>query len=115
MIATFSDTVACAIDVQEALAGHDVIRLRCGIYIGDVVFENEDVFGEWVNVAARHEALAEPGQIAISDTAYNSLDGSMGQQFSGGNTHEQKKFLTPSPYCGGLVKSGSRLRPLLQK
>lgn len=79
MITPISDAVACAIDVQEALAGHDVIRLRCGIHNGDVVFENEDVFGEGVKVAARLEALAEPGQIAISDTAYNSLDGSMGQ------------------------------------
>ncbi len=92
MITTISDAVACAIDVQEALAGHDVIRLHCGIYIGDVVFENEDVFGDGVNVAARLDALAEPGRIAISDTAYNGLDGSMGQQFSGGNTHEQKNF-----------------------
>ncbi len=92
---SISDAVACAIEVQEALADHDIIRLRCGIHIGDVVFEDEDIFGEGVNVSARLEAPAEPGQIAISDMAYNSLDGAAGLQFFGGDTHKLKNVVRP--------------------
>jgi TolB-like protein len=65
------------------------------LHIGDVVFEAEDVFGDGVNVAARLEQLAEPGQIAISDTAYHSLDGVLASQFIGGNPHELKNVSRP--------------------
>ncbi|MBT4490912.1 MAG: hypothetical protein HOK30_01075 [Rhodospirillaceae bacterium] len=86
--ASVSDAVDCAIRFQEGLAGHDIIRLRAGIHIGEVVFEDEDVFGEGVNVAARLEELAEPGEVLISDTVQNSLDKRSAQDFSGGDSHQ---------------------------
>jgi adenylate cyclase len=80
---SISDAVACAIAIQNGLTDHDIIKLRIGIHTGEVIFEVDDLFGDGVNVAARLEALAEPGQVLISDTARNSLDGKTLQQFKG--------------------------------
>ncbi len=92
---SISDAVACAIAIQLGLEGHEIINLRIGIHTGEVVFEADDVFGEGVNVAARLEALAEPGQVLISDTARNSLDGKTVEQFAGGESHELKNIDRP--------------------
>ncbi|MBT7759246.1 MAG: adenylate/guanylate cyclase domain-containing protein, partial [Rhodospirillaceae bacterium] len=40
------DAVNCALQVQENLAGHDIIKLRIGIHIGDIVHEDEDIYGD---------------------------------------------------------------------
>jgi adenylate cyclase len=92
---SISDAVSCAIDIQTGLESHDLIRLRMGIHIGEVVFEHEDVFGDGVNVAARLETLASPSQLLISDTAYNSLDTKTGKLFRGGGTHQLKNISRP--------------------
>src|SRR5262245_61573792 len=67
------DAVHCAIEIQRAkskAAAPDGRRLtyRIGINLGDVIVEGEDIHGDGVNVAARLEALAEPGGVAISGT-----------------------------------------------
>ncbi len=93
--ASVSDAVDCALRIQEGVAGHAVIRLRTGIHIGDVVFEEEDVFGDGVNVAARLEELAKPGEVLISDTAHQSLDGKAAAQFSDGNSRQLKNIARP--------------------
>lgn len=92
---SISDAVACAVAIQDGLAGHDTIRLRIGIHTGEVVFEADDVFGDGVNVAARLESLADPGQVLISDTAHNGLDGKAAKLFKGGETHELKNIARP--------------------
>jgi len=92
---SISDAVACAIAIQDSLSGHDTIRLRIGIHIGEVVFEADDVFGDGVNIAARLEAIAEPGQVLISDTALSSLDKKAAQQFIGGETKKLKNVDRP--------------------
>src|SRR5215468_8693510 len=67
------DALRCAVEVQREMAGRDPgvlpdnrIEFRIGINVGDVVVENGDIFGDGVNVAARLEALAEPGGICVS-------------------------------------------------
>src|SRR5215469_6354727 len=67
------DAVRCAAEVQRAMIDREVgmsedrrIRFRIGINLGDVIVEDADIFGDGVNVAARLEALAEPGGICIS-------------------------------------------------
>jgi adenylate cyclase len=90
-----SDAVDCAIEIQTGLANHKIIKLRIGIHTGDVTFRNEDIFGDGVNVAARLESLAEPGQVLISDSAHHSLDGKAGARFVGGETHELKNITRP--------------------
>jgi adenylate cyclase len=67
------DAVRCAVEVQRGMAERNTgtppekrIEFRIGINLGDVIAEGEDIFGDGVNIAARLEALAEPGGICIS-------------------------------------------------
>src|SRR6476660_7325360 len=67
------DAVRCAVEVQRRMAKRnagsqleDRIEFRIGINLGDVIAEEHDIFGDGVNVAARLEALAEPGGICVS-------------------------------------------------
>jgi adenylate cyclase len=71
--ASVVDAVRCAVAVQRAMIDREAgmpedrrIRFRIGINLGDVIVEDDDIFGDGVNVAARLEALAEPGGICIS-------------------------------------------------
>jgi len=75
-LAEFASVVAavrCAVEVQRGMAERNAgappekrIEFRVGINLGDVIAEEEDIFGDGVNVAARLEALAEPGGICLS-------------------------------------------------
>jgi TolB-like protein/class 3 adenylate cyclase len=67
------DAVRCAVEVQRGMIDREPevrddrrIRFRIGINLGDVIVEEHDIFGDGVNVAARLEALAEPGGICVS-------------------------------------------------
>jgi DNA-binding winged helix-turn-helix (wHTH) protein len=57
------DAVQCAVAVQKALAKAQEMRFRIGVHVGDVIVQGENLFGDGVNIAARLEALAEPGGI----------------------------------------------------
>ncbi len=50
------------------------IRLRMGINLGDIIVESDDIYGDGVNIAARLEALAQPGDIVISESAVQTTD-----------------------------------------
>jgi adenylate cyclase len=67
------DAVRCAVDVQRVMADRNAaipaerrIELRIGINLGDVIIDEGDVFGDGVNIAARLEAIAEPGGICVN-------------------------------------------------
>src|SRR5215470_3765931 len=67
------DAVRCAVQIQRGMVGREPelpeerrIRFRIGINLGDVIVEEQDIFGDGVNVTARLEALADPGGICIS-------------------------------------------------
>src|SRR5438270_10721230 len=71
--ASVIDAVRCAVEVQRGMADRNAgappekrIEFRVGINLGDVIAEEHDIFGDGVNVAARLEALAEPGGICVS-------------------------------------------------
>ena len=61
------------IDREPAVPDERRIRFRIGINLGDVIVESDDIFGDGVNVAARLEALAEPGGICISRTVRDQI------------------------------------------
>jgi adenylate cyclase len=61
------DAVNCARELQDALVENPDLRLRIGIHIGDVLFGDNNVWGDGVNVASRIHALAPPGGICISE------------------------------------------------
>ena len=71
------DSVTCAMAWQERVAEHEaevdtseVLQFRIGINLGDVIVEDGDIHGDGVNVAARLENLAQPGEICLSDDVY---------------------------------------------
>src|SRR6187551_1592367 len=70
---TVSDAVNAAINIQETCNTLHDFQLRIGIHLGEVVFENEDVFGDGVNIASRIQAIAMPGGIYISESIYNII------------------------------------------
>jgi adenylate cyclase len=74
------DAVTCAIEIQKSVREHDAgepedrrIQFRIGINVGDVIVDGNDIYGDGVNVAARIEALAEPGGIFISRSAADQV------------------------------------------
>jgi adenylate cyclase len=74
------DAVECAVEVQEAIARENANRaagaqmhFRIGIHLGDVIVEGANLFGDGVNIAARLEALAEPGGICLSGAVRDQI------------------------------------------
>ena len=67
------EAVGCALEIQRTLRDDPELSLRIAIHIGDVVFEEGDVFGDGVNVASRIEPLAAPGGICISERVYDDI------------------------------------------
>jgi adenylate cyclase len=79
LLAEFPSTVQavrCAIGVQERLRGGE-LQLRIGVHQGDVVVDGDDLLGDGVNVAARLEALAEPGGICVSGRVREDATGKL--------------------------------------
>src|SRR6202022_3236119 len=78
--ASVVDAVRCAAEVQRGMLDREPevaderrIRWRIGVNLGDVIADGDDIFGDGVNVAARLEALAEPGGICISGTVRDHI------------------------------------------
>jgi adenylate cyclase len=76
------DAVRSAVEVQRRMAEQNAavpqdqrIEFCIGIHVGDIIFEEDDVFGDGVNIAARLEEIAEPGGICMSESAYREIRG----------------------------------------
>ena len=67
------DAVNCARDVQAATKGSSELRLRIGIHLGDVIFSNDNAWGDGINIASRIHALAPPGSICVSEHVYHAI------------------------------------------
>ncbi|HEY5918762.1 MAG TPA: adenylate/guanylate cyclase domain-containing protein, partial [Chryseolinea sp.] len=70
---TASDAVRCAVSIQQECSSIPNLKLHIGIHLGEVMFENGDVFGEGVNIASRLQALASVGEILISESVYLNI------------------------------------------
>ena len=68
-----SSAVYAAIKIQEACFSFKAFELRIGIHLGEIVFENNDIFGDAVNIASRLQALAPPSGIYVSQTVQRDL------------------------------------------
>ncbi len=73
---------ACAVEIQRGMAEQNTdvpqdqrIEFRIGIHVGDIIIDDNDIFGDGVNIAVRLEGIAEPGGICISDDAYRQVRG----------------------------------------
>ena len=74
------DAVRCAVEVQRAMAERNTevpvarrIEFRIGINLGDIILDDDDIYGDGVNIAARLEALTEPGGICVSRVVYDQV------------------------------------------
>jgi len=65
--------VNCAIEIQKELVQEPRVDLRIGIHTGDVVLEEEGIYGDGVNVASRIESISVPGGIFISEKVYDDI------------------------------------------
>ena len=74
------DAVRCAVDIQRGMVERNAdvpadkrIQFRIGINVGDIIIDGDDIFGDGVNVAARLEALADPGGIMVSGVVHDQV------------------------------------------
>jgi len=100
--ASVVDAVRCAVAVQQRMAGRNAeipldkrIELRIGINVGDIVAEDADIFGDGVNVAARIEALAEPGGICVSARVQEDAAGKLDLVFEDIDEQSLKNIARP--------------------
>ncbi|MFC3616176.1 adenylate/guanylate cyclase domain-containing protein [Lutimaribacter marinistellae] len=105
LIAEFSsvvEAVQCAVSVQAEMAvreedipDDEKIRYRVAVHLGDVVFDDGDVYGDGVNVAARLEGLAEPGGVVVSGTAYDVLKANVDVAYKSLGEKQLKNIAAP--------------------
>jgi adenylate cyclase len=80
--------VECAVAIQRSMAERNApieparrMQFRIGINLGDVIYDNDRIFGDGINVAARLEGIAEPGGISISEDAWRQVHGKVAANF----------------------------------
>ena len=68
------DASNCAIKIQELTFDDEHLNIRIGLHIGDILFDNNDVFGEGVNIASRLESLSPIGGVCVSKNVFDELE-----------------------------------------
>jgi len=108
--ASVVDAVAFAVDVQRAMALRNadipedqLIAYRIGVNIGDIIVEGEDIYGDGVNVAARLEALAEPGGICVSRPVHTQIKGKVDTTFEDLGEQEVKNIPVSVPRLSDMA------------
>jgi len=96
------DAVRCAVEIQEELRVRNAelpenrrMHFRIGINLGDVVQEEERIYGDGINIAARVEGLAEGGGICISGTVYDSIKNKLSLTYESLGEHTVKNITEP--------------------
>ena len=98
--ASVVDAVKCALSIQRSIKARSVpkgegIVLRIGINLGDIIIDGEDIYGDGVNVAARLEALADPGGICVSGVVNESVGNRLDVNFADGGEVAIKNITRP--------------------
>ena len=96
------DAVRCAADIQQLVteqrtgcAGDRLIEFRMGINVGDIVIDGDDIHGDGVNIAARLEALAEPGGICVSAGVHDQVRDNLDIAFTDAGEQQLKNIARP--------------------
>ena len=127
VLADFSsvvDALSCAVEMQRAsrtvndpISPERRLELRIGVNLGDVIVDGDNIFGDGVNIAARLEALAEPGTVCISQTVYDQVRNKLGLDYRPLGAHRVKNIAEPvRAYAVGLpavVPRQRKKRPLI--
>jgi adenylate cyclase len=132
--ASVVDAVRCAVDIQRGMADRNVevpaerrIEFRIGLNLGDIIIDDEDIYGDGVNVAARLEALAEPGGICVSRVVRDQVRDKLDFSFADMGEQQVKNITRPvhayrillgaeaADLTGTAPDVGSSTRPGAQK
>lgn len=96
------DAVRCAIEVQRGMAEQNAtmpqvkrIEFRIGIHVGDIIVDDNDIFGDGVNIAVRLEGIGEPGGVCISDDAQRQVRGKVDFAFEDMGPQNLKNIVEP--------------------
>jgi adenylate cyclase len=114
------DAARCAIEVQHGMVEQNAsvppaqrIEFRIGIHVGDIIFDDNDIFGDGVNIAARLEAIAEPGGVCISDDLQRQIRGKVDSAFEDMGPQSLKNIVEPMrAWRVRLNASGSVAAPI---
>jgi adenylate cyclase len=100
--ASIVDAGRCAIEIQRGMSARNSgiaqdkrIEFRIGINVGDIIIDGGDIFGNGVNIAARLEAVAEPGGISVSARAREDLEGKVAADFADDGEQQLKNIARP--------------------
>jgi adenylate cyclase len=100
--ASVIEAVRCAVAIQEELRARNADRpedrrmeFRIGVNLGDVIVEEDMIYGDGVNIAARIEGLAEGGGISISGTVYDQVENKLALQYESLGEHTVKNIKKP--------------------
>jgi adenylate cyclase len=100
--ASVVDAARCAVTIQQEVAKQDVgkspelrIQFRIGIHVGDIIIDDNDIFGDGVNIASRLEGIAEPGGVCISDDAHRQIRGKVDIIFDDMGEQTLKNIVEP--------------------
>src|SRR6266536_1076723 len=96
------DAVRCAVDIQRCMVGRNSevptekrIQFRVGINLGDIIIDGDDIYGDGVNVAARLEALADPGGIMVSRVVHDQVQDKLSFDFDDTGDQTVKNIARP--------------------
>ena len=108
------DAVRCAVDVQRGMAERNDgiapdqrLLFRIGINVGDIIIDGDDIFGDGVNVAARLEALAEPGGICVSRVVRDQVLDKLNFTFEDLGAQQVKNIARPVDVYRVDMRSGA--------
>jgi adenylate cyclase len=96
------DAARCAVEIQREMIERNAavpvefrIEFRIGIHVGDIIIDENDIFGDGVNIAARLEGIAEPGCICISEDAHRQIRGKIDIAFEDMGKQSLKNIAEP--------------------
>src|SRR6476646_9888036 len=96
------DAARCSVIIQQEMAVRNSsvppelrIEFRIGIHVGDIIIDDNDIFGDGVNIAARLEGIAEPGSVCISDDAQRQIRGKVDIAFDDMGLQILKNIVEP--------------------
>src|SRR5690348_13482324 len=100
--ASVIDAVRCAVEVQREMAERNIdvpvgrrIEFRIGINVGDIIIDDDDIYGDGVNIAARLEALADPGGICVSRVVRDQVRDKLDFTFDDKGEQQVKNIARP--------------------
>jgi adenylate cyclase len=113
------DATRCAVEIQREMARQNagvspqlMINFRIGIHVGDIIIDDNDMFGDGVNIAARLEGIAEPGGVCISDDAHRQIRGKIDIAFD--DIGEQTLKNIAEPMRAWLIRLAGEAAPAIR-